>query len=84
MQRTVKISSKGQITLPKAARDALGSRFVRLTVEKNGSVRVDALPELGGSLRKYARNADAKLSWDEIRDRAWSAEIRARRNPKRR
>lgn len=84
LQRTVKISSKGQITLPKVARDALGTSYVQLTVDERGTVRVERLPELAGSLRKYAKNVDPKLSWNEIRELAWTAEYRERDKPKRR
>lgn len=83
-ERTVKISSKGQITLPKPARDALGTEFVRVIVNSDGAVSVQAVPDLGGSLKKYAKNAEPGLTWDEIRDRAWEAELRDRHKPKRR
>jgi AbrB family looped-hinge helix DNA binding protein len=83
-QRTVKISSKGQITLPKAARDALGTNVVRVIVDDKGAVRVEAIPKLAGSLRKYARNADSTVGWNEIRERAWGAELSDKYKPKRR
>jgi AbrB family looped-hinge helix DNA binding protein len=83
-ERTVKISSKGQITLPKPARDALGSDFVRVIVSEQGTVSVQAVPNLGGALNKYAKNAGPARSWDEMRDKAWEAEVRDRQKPKRR
>ena len=83
-QRTVKISSKGQITLPKAARDALGTNIVQVIVDKGGAVRVEAVPDLGGSLSKYAKNADPSLNWEDMRDKAWRAELSDRHKPKRR
>ena len=73
LQRTVKISSKGQITLPKVARDALGTNTVRLTVEKGGAVRVEAIPELGGSLSKYAKRY---IPIEEARETAWTMEAK--------
>ena len=83
-ERTVKISSKGQITLPKAARDALGTDIVRVIVDDDSRVRVEAIPELAGSLSKYAKNAPKSLSWNQIRERAWEAELSDRDKTKRR
>jgi bifunctional DNA-binding transcriptional regulator/antitoxin component of YhaV-PrlF toxin-antitoxin module len=37
MHKVAKISSKGQITLPKAVRDRLGSNLVRLVSDEKAS-----------------------------------------------
>lgn len=52
-EKTAKISSKGQITLPKVARSALGTDSVRIVVE-DGQVRLEPVPDLAGSLSQYA------------------------------
>jgi AbrB family looped-hinge helix DNA binding protein len=54
MSKVAKISSKGQITLPKAVRDRLGSQFVRLVSDGQG-VRIEPVRDLGGSLKRYAQ-----------------------------
>ena len=72
-QKTAKVSSKGQITLPKQIRDLLGSDLVRLVVE-DGAVRLEAVPDLAGSLARYARERPV----ENERDAAWEAELRER------
>jgi AbrB family looped-hinge helix DNA binding protein len=54
MSKVAKISSKGQITLPKAVRDRLGSEFVRLVSDGQG-VRIEPVRDVGGSLKRYAQ-----------------------------
>lgn len=54
MHKISKISSKGQITLPKAARDRRGSKLVRLISDGNG-VRIEAVRDVAGSLKQYAK-----------------------------
>ena len=69
-EKTAKVSSKGQITLPKQVRDLLKSDFVRLVVE-DGEVRLEPVPDLAGSLAKYAKDGPVA---DE-REAAWEAEL---------
>ena len=66
MQRISKISSKGQITLPKAIREQLGSALVRLVSDGTG-VRIEPVRELGGSLKAYATSY---VPLDEAREGA--------------
>ena len=66
-ERTTKISSKGQITLPKPVRDLLGSDRVRVVVD-NDSVRLEPAPEVAGSLRRYA---DHYIPTDQAVEQAW-------------
>ena len=54
MHKIAKISSKGQITLPKAVRDRLGSNLVRLVSDETG-VRIEPVRDVGGSLSRYAK-----------------------------
>ncbi len=55
MHKIAKLSSKGQITLPKAVRDRLGSKLVRLISDDDG-VRIEPVLDVAGSLKKYAKN----------------------------
>jgi AbrB family looped-hinge helix DNA binding protein len=72
-EKTAKVSSKGQITLPKQIRDLLKSDFVRLVVE-DGEVRLEPVPDLAGSLAKYAKDKPV----ENEREAAWEAELRDR------
>jgi AbrB family looped-hinge helix DNA binding protein len=66
MHKVSKISSKGQITLPKAVRDRLGSQLVRLISDESG-VRIEPVRDVAGSLRRYAKNY---VTLDEAREGA--------------
>ena len=72
-EKTAKVSSKGQITLPKQVRSVLQSDFVRVVVE-DGAVRLEPVPDLAGSLSRYAKGKpvqnETELAWEEeLRDR---------------
>jgi AbrB family looped-hinge helix DNA binding protein len=55
MHKISKISSKGQITLPKSVRERLGSKLVRLISDDDG-VRIEPVRDVAGSLKQYAKN----------------------------
>lgn len=76
MDVLAKVTSKGQITLPKAVRDALGLQpgdKVLFRVENGHALlaRTPNLLELAGSVPVPPDVRD--LSWEEIRERAWQA-----------
>jgi len=72
MEKTVKISSKGQITLPRQAREALGSDVVRLVIQE-GELRILPVRDLAGALHRYAGES---MSYPEAREAAWSEAVR--------
>jgi AbrB family looped-hinge helix DNA binding protein len=67
-ERTVKVSSKGQITLPKPVRDLLGSDWVRVVIDGD-TVHLERAPEVAGSLRQYAQRY---IPTSEAVEQAWS------------
>ncbi len=67
MSVTAKVTSKGQITLPKSAREALGSDVVEIEIEQ-GKVLLRPVRSVAGALRDYAREAKPLR---EIRDEVW-------------
>jgi len=72
-EKTAKVSSKGQITLPQQIRSLLKSDFVRLVVEDD-QVRLEPVHDLAGSLSKYAKERPV----ENERQLAWEAELRDR------
>jgi antitoxin PrlF len=75
-----RVSSKGQITIPKSVRDALGlnegDQVVFRLIEGQRAIlaRTPDLLDLAGSVTVPAEVRG--LSWEEIRRRAWAAQPR--------
>ena len=82
MDAAAKVSSKGQVTVPKAVRDALGiteGDEVVFRVEGNRAVlaRTPDFLELAGTIRVPA--AKRNVAWDEVIRRTRSARAASRR-----
>ena len=67
--KIAKVSRKGQITLPRQIRDALGTDLVKIVLER-GAVRIEPVRDLAGSMSNYARKC---VSFAAARERAWDA-----------
>ncbi len=67
MEAIAKITSKGQVTIPKKMRDMLGSDVVRFKVEGERIV-LEPVRDLGGVFRKYARG---RIPFEKEREIAW-------------
>ena len=72
--KTVKVSSKGQITLPREVRKALGSDHVRI-VSEAGLVRIEPIDDLAGSLAHYAKGRK-RVPFHVAREQAWETVVR--------
>lgn len=66
---TTKITSKGQITLPKEVREFLDSDIITFEIKDN-NVMIKPINSVGASLKKYNKNikfdAARKAAWNEI------------------
>lgn len=71
----VKITKKGQVTIPKEIRDKLNATSVYFEVI-NGEIILRAVRDAAGALSKYAGNIDPGVSMKEIKDRAWEEAVR--------
>ena len=67
MAYSATITSKGQITIPRAARQALNSLTVDIEVQGN-LVILRPVQSVGGSLTAYSCGAEP---FEEIRDTVW-------------
>lgn len=73
--KTAKVSSKGQITLPREVRKALGTDHVRIVYSSEDGVRIEPVNDVAGSLAHYARRK-GRIPFDLARERAWGAVVR--------
>lgn len=71
--KTIKISRKGQITIPKEIRDRLAEDVIKVVSDDDG-VRLEPVRSVAGALHKYAKNYTG--SWEKGRDRAWFEETK--------
>jgi bifunctional DNA-binding transcriptional regulator/antitoxin component of YhaV-PrlF toxin-antitoxin module len=53
VEKTIKISSKGQITLPRQFREMLQSDIVRIVADQ-GLIKIEPVRDAAGSLCRYA------------------------------
>ena len=72
MEVLVKVTSKGQVTIPKKIRDLLGSRLVKFKVV-NGKVMLEPVRDMGGIFKKYAqgslsREKEREVAWQKVAD----------------
>ena len=80
MDIAARMTSKGQITIPKAVREALnlgeGDRVVFRVIEGERAILslTPDLLELAGSVPVPA--GVRGLAWDEVRRRAWAGQLR--------
>lgn len=76
-QHTLKISKKGQITLPKSIHEVLGSERIRLII-LNGQVHLEPVKSVAGSLKVYAKPevdkaTEAEQAWDAVLEEKYAA-----------
>ena len=76
MSYAVKISSKGQITLPRRVREELGSNVVEFDIV-DGKVILQPVKSVAGALAAYA-GGDTPLS--EVRRQVWQEVADERQN----
>jgi len=71
---TTKITSKGQVTIPKSVRDILGSDFITFEIDENNKVIINPVRNARGMLSKYKDQID-NIPFEEIRELAWKRMI---------
>ena len=64
---SIKITSKGQITIPSEVRNILKTNVIVFEI-LDGEVSVKPVKSVAGSLKKYNKNFG---SFSEIREKAW-------------
>lgn len=72
--QSVKITKKGQVTIPKEIRDRLNATAVYFEVVE-GDIVLRAVRDVGGALSKYASNAKPAVSMKQMKDKAWTEAV---------
>lgn len=75
---TTKITSKGQVTIPKRIREKLNSEVVEFEVV-NDKVIIKPVRSVAGSLKAYAK---AFIPFKEAREKAWEEVVHERYSKK--
>jgi AbrB family looped-hinge helix DNA binding protein len=77
----VKITRKGQVTIPKEIREKLNANSVYFEVEDD-IVLVKPVRDAAGSLNEYAGNVKPGVSMRQMKDRAWEVAVREKTGKK--
>ena len=77
----VKITRKGQVTIPKEIREKLNANSVYFEVEDD-IVLVKPVRDAAGSLSEYAGNVKPGVSMRQMKDRAWEVAVREKTGKK--
>ena len=77
----VKITRKGQVTIPKEIRQKLAANTVYFEVE-NDTVIVKPVRDAAGSLSAYAGNVKPGESMKKMKESAWEAAVREKTGKK--
>ena len=72
---SVKITRKGQVTIPKEIRARLNASAVYFEVEDD-VITIKPVKNAAGSLSEYARNIKPGISMRQIKDKAWEEAVR--------
>ncbi len=81
MTAAVKITRKGQVTIPREIREKLKVNAVYFEVE-NDTIIVKPVRDAAGSLREYAGNVKSGTSMRQVKEKAWEAAVREKTGKK--
>jgi AbrB family looped-hinge helix DNA binding protein len=77
----VKITRKGQVTIPKEIRERLNASAVYFEVSNN-TVMLKPVRDAAGSLSEYAVKAHPGGSMKQMKDKAWEETVREKTGKK--
>ncbi len=78
---SIKITSQGQVTLPKSVRDFLGTQLIQFEIiPDKKEVKILPVPDIAGSLNAFAKNKIKEKNFSQIRDEAWNEAISEKYN----
>jgi bifunctional DNA-binding transcriptional regulator/antitoxin component of YhaV-PrlF toxin-antitoxin module len=70
---SVKITDKGQVTIPKEVRNALGSNIICFEISQQGKVMINPVKSVYGMLNEYSTNQgsftnERNVAWKKVAD----------------
>ena len=74
LAKTLTISDKGQIVIPKEFVRYLETKVIKLEVGHNQEVRIIPIRDVAGSLTEFAKK-QVSTDFNEIRNQAWDQTI---------
>ncbi|MBI5074273.1 MAG: AbrB/MazE/SpoVT family DNA-binding domain-containing protein [Nitrospirae bacterium] len=77
----VKITQKGQVTIPKEIREKLKASAVYFEVE-NDTVMIRPVRDAAASLSEYTGSVRPGVSMKQMKDRAWEVAVREKTGKK--
>jgi AbrB family looped-hinge helix DNA binding protein len=72
---SVKITRKGQVTIPKEIRAKLNASAVYFEIQ-NDVITIKPVRDAAGSLSEYARNVKPGASIKQMKEKAWEEAVR--------
>ncbi|MBU4320199.1 MAG: AbrB/MazE/SpoVT family DNA-binding domain-containing protein [Nitrospinae bacterium] len=81
MTAAVKITRKGQVTIPREIREKLKVNAIYFEVEDD-TVMVKPVRDAAGSLREYAGNVKYGASMRQVKEKAWEVAVREKTGKK--
>lgn len=75
MAMTAKITSKGQVTIPRKIREKLDSEIIEFDIVQNHIV-IRAVKSVAGSLKPHAKMGS--VSYKEAKEKAWDEAVQER------
>ena len=79
--KSVKITQKGQVTIPGEIRARLNATTVYFEIE-NDQIVIKPVRDAAGSLSEYAKNVEPGISEKQIKDQAWEEAVREKTGKK--
>ncbi len=81
MTAAVKITRKGQVTIPREIREKLKVNAIYFEVEDD-TIMVKPVRDAAGSLREYAGNVKHGASMRQVKEKAWEVAVREKTGKK--
>jgi AbrB family looped-hinge helix DNA binding protein len=70
----VKITKKGQVTIPREIREKLKTNTIYFDVTDD-TVVLRPVRDVAGSLHEYAKNVKKEMSMKQIKEKAWEVAV---------